>query len=555
MTTLTAPLPSEEPIIPSRHPLAPLFDVGTVRARSLQVLRSVEQDLSASFKLDAEALSGLARRVATLLAATGPGATASPPFWSAPLWQHLQAGGIDRMAELDRLLAAQPAEERARAWLDLAVLGVLLSADPGPRWRCTEQSALPTAAFAQGTPDELLAMLDRAGKTAPGLAAARRGDDPAAAGRGDDPAAAGRVDDPTAAERVDDPTPAGTVAEPAAAAAEPSGAVAADAARPLSTPASAAATYGGPEGLAVAAFRAFVAGAFSADKGRPCCVDAGTLRHIDVAAVRAMLQGTPQNPVQGLEGRATVLSRLGQLLQALPGAGGAAARPCDLIQTLVAASSTGTEVQTARLLSELLRKLAPLWPAAPVQGLPGGDIWLHRWAGEAVGAGSPADAAGPGSSSSSSSTPSPSAAPKDLGTGGWVPLHAMGQSLLAALALPLQHSGHTLAGLQELTAIADQPTSALLLAAGVVVPRQPRLLSLSLKLGDEAVIECRTLTVALFDELTRQVHAHLQHSRSASPARPPGVDLSVARVVQATAAVLAGGGAATLRIEGDGALF
>ena len=557
MTTLTAPLPSEEPIIPSRHPLAPLFDVGTVRARSLQVLRSVEQDLSASFKLDAEALSGLARRVATLLAATGPGATASPPFWSAPLWQHLQAGGIDRMAELDSLLAAQPAEERARAWLDLAVLGVLLSADPGPRWRCTEQSALPTAAFAQGTPDELLAMLDRAGKTAPGLAAARRVDDPAAAGRGDDPAAAARVDDPAAAARGDDPAAAGTVAEPAAAAAEPSGAVAADAARPLSTPASAAATYGGPEGLAVAAFRAFVAGAFSADKGRPCRVDAGTLRHIDVAAVRAMLQGTPQNPVQGLEGRATVLSRLGQLLQALPGAGGAGARPCDLVQTLTAASIIDTEVQTARLLSELLRKLAPLWPAAPVQGLPGGDIWLHRWAGEAVGAGSPADAAGHGSNSSSSSslTPSSSAAPKDLGTGGWVPLHAMGQSLLAALALPLQHSGHTLAGLQELTAIADQPTSALLLAAGVVVPRQPRLLSLSLKLGDEAVIECRTLTVALFDELTRQVHALLQHSRGASPARPPGVNLSVARVVQATAAVLAGGGAPTLRIEGDGALF
>ena len=528
MTTLTAPLPSEEPIIPSRHPLAPLFDVGTVRARSLQVLRSVEEDLSASFKLDVEALSGLARRVATLLAATGPGATASPPPWSAPLWQHLQAGGVDRMAELDSLLAGQPVEERARAWLDLAVLGVLLSADPGPRWRCSEQSALPTAAFAQGTPDELLAMLDRAGKTAPGLAAAGRGDDPAAAG---------------------------TVAEPTAAAAEPAGAVAVDAARPLATPASAAVTYGGPEGLAVSAFRAFVAGAFSADKGHPCRVDASTLRHIDVAAVRAILQGTPQNPVQGLEGRATVLSRLGQLLQALPGAGGANARPCDLVQTLTAASIIDTEVQTARLLSELLRKLAPLWPAAPVQGLPGGDIWLHRWAGEAVGAGSPADVAGPGSSSSSSGNPGSSAALKDLGTGGWVPLHAMGQSLLAALALPLQHSGHTLAGLQELTAIADQPTSALLMAAGVVVPRQPRLLSRSLKLGDEAVIECRALTVALFDELTRQVHALLEHGGGASPARPPGVDLPVARVVQATATVLASGGAPTLRIEGDGALF
>lgn len=292
------------------------------------------------------------------------------------------------------------------------------------------------------------------------------------------------------------------------------------------------------------AFRAFVAGAFSADKSRPCRVDAGTLRHIDVAAVRAILQGTPQNPVQGLEGRATVLSRLGHLLQAIPGAGGAAARPCDLIQTLAAASGTNAEVQMAGLLGELLRTLAPLWPAAPVQGLPGGDIWLHRWAGEAVGAGGPAHA--PAAAAGSG----PAAVLKDLGTGGWVPLHAIGQSLVAALALPLQHSGHTLAGLQELTAIADPATSALMLAAGVVVPRQPGLLSRSCKLGDEAVIECRALTVALFDELTRQVHALLQPNRDTSAALP-----AVAQVVQATAALLAVGGTPTLRIEGDGALF
>ena len=623
MTTLTPPLPSEA-TAPSRHPLAPLFDVGTVRARSAQVLRSVERDLSASFKVDEEALSILARRVAALIAAADPAAAASSPPWSAPLWRHLQAGGIDRRAELEGLLAGQPAEERARAWLDLAVLGVLLGADPGPRWRCSEQSALPAAAFGQSTPDELLAMLDRAGKTAPGLAAARHLGAPAAAGSVDAPAAAGSVDAPATAGAVDAPaaagsvdTPAaagsveapvaagsvdqaaagsvdaqsaaGSVVEPAAAGAEPSAAISANAARPPSPPASPEATYGGPEGLAVAAFRAFVAGAFSADKGHPCRVDAGTLRHIDVAAVRAILQGTPQNPVQGLEGRATVLSRLGQLLQSLPGAGGASARPCDLVQKLSAAAAVGNEVQTARLLSELLRTLAQVWPAAPVQGLPGGDIWLHRWAGEEVGVGSAADAAEPGSSSSSSSSSSPgsnpSAAPKDLGTGGWMPLHAMGQALVGALALPLQHSGQTLAGLHELSAIADQPTSALLLAAGVVVPRQPRLLSRSLKLGDEAVIECRALTVALFDELTRRVHAHLQQRRGAPVADLPGihlrgadlpgvdlravdlrgvdlravdlpgVDLPVAQVVHATATLLAGGGAPTLRIEGDGALF
>lgn len=505
MTTLSAPQASEESA-PSRHPLAPLFNAGTGRARSARVLRSVEQDLSASFKLDAEALTSLARRVAAHLTATDFNAAAQAPAQDAPLWAHLQAGGIDRMAELDGLLADQPPEERARAWLDLAVLGVLLGADPGPRWRCSDQSTLPTAAFAQGTPDELLAMLDRAGRTAGGAA----------------------VLSPVA-RAVDASEAPAAVSAPAVSAPPPP---------PLSPPALAATTYGGGEGLAVAAFRAFVAGAFSADKTQPCRVDAGTLRHIDVAAVRAMLQGTPQNPVQGLEGRATVLSRLGQVLQALPGAGGALARPCDLVRSVTAASVQGTPLQAASLLSELLRALAPVWPAAPVQGLPGGDIWQHRWAGEVV-----ADDSG-------AAEPPAHTALSDLGTGGWVPLHAMGQALVLALALPLHRAGQTLVGLQHLSAIADQPTSALLLAAGVVVPRHPRLLSRSLKLGDEAVIECRALTVALFDELTRQVQALLQ-AREGPGATAP----TVAQVVQATAAMMAGGGAPALRIEGDGALF
>jgi hypothetical protein len=318
-------------------------------------------------------------------------------------------------------------------------------------------------------------------------------------------------------------------------------AVVAPAARPVAPAASPAATYGGAEGLAVVAFRAFVAGAFSADKRQPCRVDAGTLRHIDVAAVRAILQGTPQNPVAGLEGRATVLSRLAQLLQSLPDAGGASARPCDLVRQMATAALVDERVQTAGLLSGLLRTLAPVWPSAPVQGLPGGDIWLHRWAGELVGDDSPAVAAEPGKS------PVARPAPKDLGTGGWMPLHARGQALVAALALPLQHGGQTLTGLHELTAITDQATTGLLLAAGVIVPRQPGLLARSLKLGDEAVVECRALTVALFDELTRQVQAQLPPSQ--------GAPLPVAQVVHATAHVLAGGGQPTLRIEGDGARF
>ena len=450
---------------PSRHPLAPLFNAGTVRLRCAGVLRSVEQNLSASFRLDRSALDLLAQRVTAQLQDKAFTASA----FTAPFWQRLQSDGIDRPAELSRLLSGEAALDRARAWADLALLGTLLGADPGPRWRYVEQQALPTAAFAQATPDELLALLDRAGKSA--------------------------------AE--------GAAAPPPIAATSPS-------TGPSTSP-----STGGSTGLALATFRAFVAGAFSADKTRPCRADAATLRHVDVAALRAMLQGTPLNTIQGLEKRAALLSRLGQVLPA---------RLSELVPPLHLQAEAGTEVMASALLSALLPALAAAWPAAPVQGLPAGDVWQHRWAGDAVVAGQDAG--------------------QDLGTGGWVPLHAATQALVCTLALPLQQAGYRLVGLETLTASADSSNSALLLAAGVIVPRQQRLLSLSLKPGDEAVVECRALTVALFEEITNQVRATLQPAQGALAA-----ELQVAEVVHATAVVLAGGGAPALTVEGDGALF
>ena len=469
---------------PSRHPLAPLFNTDTVRLRCAAVLLSVEQNLSASFRLDRSALDLLARRVtAHLQAQVGAAST-----FKAPFWQQLQSGGVDRLAELSQLLSSEPAAEQARAWADLALLGGLLGADPGPRWRYTEQQALPPAAFAQATPDELLALLDRAGKT---------------------PVVANvPLEDSVTASS----TPSSTTAS--------------------TTPPT---TSGGSTGLALATFRAFVAGAFSADKAHPCRADAATLRHVDVAALRAMLQGTPQNAIHGLEGRAAVLSRLGQLLPA---------RLSDLVLPLRTPAEAGSEaglgasleVTASALFKSLLTALTPAWPSAPVQGLPAGDVWSHRWAGEAVGADLGANLA--------------TDLGTDLGTSGWVPLHAAAQALVGALALPLQHAGYGLTGLQTLTASADCNTSALLLAAGVIVPRQQRLLSQTLKLGDEAVIECRALTVTLFDELTEKVSSLLQPASGTNAA-----GLQVAEVVHATAAVLAGGGAPSLRIAGDGALF
>jgi hypothetical protein len=49
-------------------------------------------------------------------------------------WEHFQAGGHDRLSELNKRLEKLPADERVRSKLDLAVVSVLLDAGAGAAW-------------------------------------------------------------------------------------------------------------------------------------------------------------------------------------------------------------------------------------------------------------------------------------------------------------------------------------------------------------------------------------------------------------------------------------
>ncbi|MDM0045646.1 URC4/urg3 family protein [Variovorax dokdonensis] len=54
-------------------------------------------------------------------------------------WRHFEAGGVDRRAQLDRLLGPSVTpRERARAQIDLAVVSVLLDAGAGAAWHYVE---------------------------------------------------------------------------------------------------------------------------------------------------------------------------------------------------------------------------------------------------------------------------------------------------------------------------------------------------------------------------------------------------------------------------------
>lgn len=483
----------------SAHPLAPLHSPATTRARCAAILRAVEQGVSPSFKLNRDALAAVADRVAALTLQRYP--TLNIPCHSR--WRHFEAGGLDRKAELDQRLAGRSPAEMARAHFDLTVVSVLLDASAGATWHYTESTALSAAALPRADPEDLLALLDQA-------ASAR-------------------------------PKPPPEVPTPA----------------PNATPAQ---RFRGSEGLAVAGFRAFMAGAFSNTKGDPLRADAAALRHVDAAALRAILQSSPVNAMPGLEGRAALLARLGGTLQQEAARDTAQGRPAqarpgllfDRIsayglrqaspQAALQPPSEGVEqsgratfaleVQATDVLGELLRSLSPIWPSgSKVQGLPAGDVWPHLWAGANVGGGK-----------------------QNHTTDGWVPLHMLSQWMTYSLVEPLQWAGITVTGLDALTGLAEYRNGGLLIDGGVIVPRNPRLLERSWKPQDEFIIEWRALTVALLDELAVLVRQRLGKSAQ---------DLPLACILEGgtwaagreIARELRTDGGPPLRIESDATVF
>ena len=65
-------------------------------------------------------------------------------------WRHFEAGGVDRKAELDRLLQPMKPAPRAHSMIDLAVVSVLLDAGAGPEWKYVEPATGKTFTRSEG---------------------------------------------------------------------------------------------------------------------------------------------------------------------------------------------------------------------------------------------------------------------------------------------------------------------------------------------------------------------------------------------------------------------
>jgi hypothetical protein len=105
--------------------------------------------------------------------------------------------------------------------------------------------------------------------------------------------------------------------------------------------------YRRSEGLAVASLEMFKAGTFSSDPKELCQVDSTGLKRLDVGIMARGLQVTDTNPLDGLEGRTSLLLRLGEALQNQE-VFGLEARPGNMLGTLTR-SACKTQANSDRL--------------------------------------------------------------------------------------------------------------------------------------------------------------------------------------------------------------
>ena len=204
-------------------------------------------------------------------------------------------------------------------------------------------------------------------------------------------------------------------------------------------------------------------------------------REITPEDLARAFQHAPGNELVGVEGRALLLRRLGQVC---------AASPCSSARRL---GSAGFMIIGRRALSRLpppwcctpcCRRSARSGPAgSALRGVPLGDCGRH------------------------------SAIPGD----GLVPFHKLSQWLAYSLIEPLEAGGVRVIELDGLTGLAEYRNGGLFLDCGVIVPRDPGLLRRPLDALSEPVVEWRALTVTLLDRLAVLVRESLGKSADEFP--------------------------------------
>lgn len=273
------------------------------------------------------------------------------------------------------------------------------------------------------------------------------------------------------------------------------------------------------EGLGVASLALFARGVLSDRPSQPLRSDAAALARIQPQHIADAFQVSAKNPLVGLEGRAALLARLGEVATATPAVFGRPARLGNLFDYLRVHAS-GNKLDAEFILSTLLRALGPMWPGRMIlEGVSLGDCWPHPAATE-----------------------------------GRVPFHKLTQWLTYSLLEPMQEAGLIITNVDALTGLPEYRNGGLLLDMGAIVARDPTFHTRTLKVDDPMVVEWRALTVAALDRLANSVRELLGVGVEKFPLACvlEGGTWAAGRKIAATRRP---GGAPPVNIDSDGTVF
>jgi hypothetical protein len=234
------------------------------------------------------------------------------------------------------------------------------------------------------------------------------------------------------------------------------------------------------EGLAIASFHAFAAGLFSSQPDCPWQADAQGLQNLTPDRLGQAFQVNADNPLLGLEGRVSLLQKLGHALHQQPKFFGAEIpRPGHLVDYWLS-QAKDRRLSSPTILHTILQGLGPIWPGrVELAGLNLGDVWPHPQLPDTD----------PGS---------------DL-----VPFHKLSQWLTYSLLEPLQDLGLTIIDLDQLTGLAEYRNGGLFVDTGVLSLRDPAAAAIAHPPDSPLIVEWRALTLCLLDDLAAHIRQTL----------------------------------------------
>lgn len=278
------------------------------------------------------------------------------------------------------------------------------------------------------------------------------------------------------------------------------------------------------EGLAIASLDGFCSGVFGRDAAGLPRSDAQRLQQLSASDLARVFQADGANVLEGLEGRAQLLNRLGEAIAARPQFFGAVPRIGHLADYFVSLARDGT-VPAVRLLHTLLITLGGIWPGRlQLGGCDLGDCWQHP------------------------------AARRDDCASGYVPFHKLSQWLCYSIVEPLEELGLKVTGLDDLTGLAEYRNGGLMVDCGLVTAKHDRVFTEAHVPGSEIIVEWRALTVALLDEIADGVRARFDKTSAELPLASvlEGGTWSAGRRI---AGEIRAGGGPPISIVSDGSVF